>query len=128
MKHFLVVSAAVVLLAQASAMSAQAATVTVVGQFVGGNSVAATCTVGANGQFSGSGVLSGPNGSGGVFKYAFNITKGVTANGKLILSGQVVGGPVITLSATSPSGAVVFTYIVNGNTYSFVGNGSISIK
>ena len=34
----------------------------------------------------------------------------------------------VTLSTTVPNGAVVFSYVVNGKTYSFPGQGAVTVK
>jgi hypothetical protein len=130
MKRMLVLSAAALVLLVAQASSARAAnpTIQVDGQLAGGNFVTATCTV-ANGQITGTGVLYGQNAvTGATYRYAFAITKGVTANGKLVLTGQIAGGPALSLSASVPSGAMVFSYIVNNKTYSLAGQGTVVLK
>ena len=131
MKRILVLSTAalILLLAQASAARAGNPTVQIDGQLAGGNFVTATCTVGNNGQISGTGVLYGQNvQTGTTYKYPFTITGGTTAKGKLILTGKVAGGPTLTLSASVPSGAMVFSYTVNNNNYSLAGQGTVVLK
>lgn len=131
MKRILVLSVAalVLLVAQASPARAANPTIQVDGQLAGGNFVTATCTVANNGQITGQGVLSGQNAvNGAVYRYPFTITKGLTANGKLVLTGQIAGGLALSLTATAPAGAMVFSYIVNGKTYSLAGQGTVVLK
>ncbi len=82
-----------------------------------------------NGQITGKGVLYGQNAVNGyVYQYPFTITKGSTATGKLVLTGQIAGGPAISLSSSVPSGAMVFSYSVNGKVYSLAGQGTLVLK
>jgi hypothetical protein len=127
----LALSFAILLTAQAAPAFAQVTSVTVAGQLVGGNNVSAVCTVSNTGQFSGSGVLSGVNPSNGyAFSYPFTITKGTTASGKLVLTGNFAfpGGYPVTLSASVPNGPLVFSYVVAGKTYATAGTGTVTAK
>jgi len=127
MKRLLVLPAIVILLSQAS--SAMAQTIKIQGKLDGGNFVSAVCSVGANGQISGTGVLYGQNAAtGATYKYPFVISKGVTAQGKLILTGNLIAGPAVTLSASVPNGAMVFSYVINGKTYSYAGTGTVLVQ
>ena len=127
MCRILVLSAAV-LLSQAPSVMAQPTALVIDGQLAGGNFVSAACTIN-NGQITGSGVLYGVNpGTGTTYKYPFTVTKGTTAGGKLVLTGKIAGGPDVALSCTVPSGAMVFSYVVNGNTYSLAGQGTVTVK
>ena len=128
MVRFLALSLTVLLTAQAAPAFAQSINVT--GKLSGGNYVNAVCSVGANGQISGTGVLYGMNASNGyTYKYPFAITKGSTTSGKLVLTGTLVGaGYPVTLTCSVPSGPMTFAYVVNGNTYSFTGTGTVSVK
>ena len=129
MRRIFVLPALVLLMAQASLAMAQVTSIKVEGQLADGNVVTATCSVGNNGQITGTGALSGKNSvTGAMYSYPFVISKGVTAQGKLVLTGKMVAGPAMTLSATSPNGAVVFSYVINGKTYSYAGQGTISVK
>ena len=117
------------MLANASSVMAQPTSIQVEGQLAGNNFVSATCTIGNNGQITGTGVLYGQNTvTGATWKYPFAISKGVTSQGKLILTGKVVGGPDLTLTCSVPTGAMVFSYVVNGNTYSLAGTGTVTVK
>lgn len=99
------------------------------GQLAGGNFVTATCSVGNNGQITGTGVLYGQNPvTGATWRYPFAVTQGTTAQGKLILKGAIPGGPAVTLSASVPAGAMVFSYVVGANTYSLAGQGTVVVK
>jgi hypothetical protein len=94
MYRLLALCATVYLTTQASSAFAQSAIVNVSGKFNNNTFLSVVCTVGNDGQLSGSGVLYGSNPSTGTtFKYPLVITKGVTAQGKLILYGSVVNGP-----------------------------------
>ena len=131
MKRILVLSFAAMALLVAQASSARAAnpTIQIDGQLAGGNFVTATCTVGNNGQISGTGVLYGQNTvTGATYKYPFAISKGSTATGKLVLTGQIAGGPSVSLSSSVPNGVMVFSYVVNNNTYSLAGQGTVVLK
>ena len=129
MNRYLILSATILLLAQASPALAQVKTINVTGQLNGGNFVSATCTVGNNGQFSGTGVLYGTNPSNGYsYKYPFTISGGSTASGKLVLTGKMTAGPAVTLSATVPNGAMSFSYVIGGKTYTYTGTGTVTVK
>ena len=129
MTRVLVLSAFTALFALATPAQAQPTSIKVEGQLAGGNFVTASCTISNTGQITGTGVLYGQNPANGyMYKYPFVVTKGTTAQGKLILSGYVVGGPNFSLSSTVPAGAMVFSYVVNGNTYSLPGQGTVSVK
>jgi uncharacterized membrane protein len=104
-------------------------TIQVDGKLAGGNFVTATCVVGNNGQVAGTGVLYGQNAAtGATYKYPFTVTKMSTAGGKLTLTGAINGGPAITLSASVPAGAMVFSYTVGANTSSLAGQGTVVVK
>lgn len=129
MARVLVLSAFTVLFGLVSPVQAQPTTIKVEGQLAGNNFVMASCTISNTGQITGTGVFYGQNTvTRATYKYPFVITKGSTAQGKLILTGNVVGGPNITLTCTVPAGAMVFSYVVNGNTYSYAGQGTVSVK
>ncbi len=104
--------------------------INVTGQLSGGNFVLATCSVGSNGQVSGTGVLYGTNPSNGyTYKYPFTINKLATTSGKLVLYGNLVGaGYPVTLVASVPNGPMSFSYVVNGNVYSLSGTGTVTTK
>ena len=120
---------AVVLLALASTATAAPTSLTVDAKLNDGNVVTATCNISQTGQFTGAGVLSGKNAATGTtYSYPFTITKGSTAGGKLTLAGKLAGLYDVTLSTTVPNGAVVFSYVVNGKTYSFPGQGAVTVK
>ena len=126
MKCAFVLPAVVLLLSQAS--SAMAQTIKIEGQLAGGNNISAVCTIN-NGQITGTGVLYGTNPSNGYkYSYPFTISKGTTAQGKLILTGKIVNGPDMKLSASVPNGPMVFSYVVNGATYSLTGQGSVIVQ
>ena len=126
MKCAIVFPAVLLLLSQGSAAMAQ--TIKVEGQLSGGNNVSVVCAI-VNGQISGTGTLYGTNPSNGYkYSYPFTVTKGTTAQGKLILTGKLAGGLDMTLSSTVPNGAMVFSYVVNGKTYSFTGQGTVTVK
>jgi hypothetical protein len=127
MFRFLALSAAV-LLAHASLVQAGPLSIVIAGQLAGGNNVSANCTI-ANGQITGTGVLYGTNlSTGAAYRYPFTISKGTTANGKLVLTGKIVNGPPMTLSCSVPNGPMVFKYVVNGNTYSLAGLGTVTFQ
>ena len=127
MKRFLVLSAFVLLSAQASSAVAQATTINISGKLSDGSFVDVVCQVGANGQITGTGVLYGVN-NGFTYKYPFAVTSGTTAQGKLILTGKVVGGPPVTLSVSVPNGPMVFSYLVNGKTITLTGQDTVIVQ
>ena len=94
------------------------------------NTLQAVCTISKTGQITGTGVLYGQNPvSGATFKYPFTITKGVTASGKLVLTGTIAGTNFpATLTTTVPNGPLTFSYVVNGSTYSMTGTGTVMVK
>jgi len=118
----------VVLSAQAAPAFAQS--VNVFGKLDNGNFVNAVVSKGANGQFSGTGVLYGVNPSNGYrYQYPFSINRLATAPGQVILTGNMIGaGFPVTLTATVPNGPLTFSYVVNGKTYTMAGTGSVTIK
>lgn len=136
MVRFLALSLTVLLTVQATPAFAQS--ITVNGKLSGGNSVSAVCSVGATGQITGNGVLSGTNPRNGyTYKYPFTITeepfeyqrKGAITSGKVVLTGTLVGaGYPVTLSATVPSGAMTFSYIVKGQVITMSGTGTVTVK
>ena len=74
-------------------------------------------------------MLYGTNPStGAAYRYPFTISKGSTATGKLVLTGKIVNGPPMTLSCSVPNGPMVFSYVVNGNTYSLAGQGTVTVN
>lgn len=124
MIRFLVLSLAVLLVAQAAPALAQTTSITVKGKLTDGNYVSAEVAVGKNGQVSGSGALIGTN-----FSRAFTITKASTTTGKLVLTGTITGANIpVTITATVPNGALSFSYLVNGNTYTLTGIGIVTAK
>ncbi len=128
MNRVLVLSA-VVLLALAPSAMAQPTTINVEGKMSNGGFVNAVCSISKTGQITGTGVLYGQNpGTGATYKYPFTISKGTTAQGKLVLTGKLAAGPPVTLTASVPNGPLVFSYVVNGNTYSLTGQGTVSVK
>lgn len=128
MVRFLALTFAIVLTAQAAPAFGQ--TINVSGQLSGGNFVNVVCSVGSNGKISGTGVLYGVNPSNGyTYKYPFTVANGSTTSGKLVLTGTLVGaGYPVTLTCSVPSGPMVFAYVVAGKTYSFTGNGTVSVQ
>ena len=126
MCRLLALSAAV-LLAQASSALAQPTSIGVQGQLSGNNFVTVSCTVGNNGQITGSGVLYGKNPQTGAitYSYPFAVSRATTTGGKLVLTGKMAAGPAVTISATVPNGPLVFSYVVNGVTYSLTGQGTV---
>ena len=123
------VAAVVVLLSLDASAKAGDVTIQVDGQLAGGNFVTATCVVGNNGQVAGTGVLYGQNPvTGAKWRYPFVITKMSTAQGKLTLTGALNAGPPVTLTAAVPNGAMLFSYVVNGKTYSLAGQGGVVVK
>ncbi|MEK6262442.1 MAG: hypothetical protein AABP62_27910 [Planctomycetota bacterium] len=131
MNRILVLSVALLLTAQAAPAAAPVTAIGVVGQLSGGNKVSASCTVGKTGLITGAGSLSGTNTSNGYkYSYPFNITRGSTASGKLVLTGKMTGanGYPVTLTARVPNGAVSFAYVVNGTTYTLTGTGTVTVK
>lgn len=129
MKRFFVLSAIMLLALQASPAFGQVSSITITGQLSGGNFVAANCTVGNNGQITGAGVLYGTNpGTNSTYKYPFTISSGFTGKGTLTLTGKMAAGPDVTLTTTVPNGPIVFSYVVNGKTYSLTGQGQVTVK
>ncbi|MBC8116257.1 MAG: hypothetical protein H7062_17860 [Candidatus Saccharimonas sp.] len=132
MNRILVLSVAMLLASQAAPAAAPATSISVVGQLSGGNKVSASCTVGKTDLITGAGSLSGTNTSNGYkYSYPFNITKGSTTSGKLVLTGKFApayGGYPVTLTASVPSGSVSFAYVVNGKTYTLNGTGTVTVK
>ena len=128
MFRFLAMALTVVLATQAAPAFAQS--INVSGKLSNGNSVTAVCSVGANGNISGTGVMSGTNPSSGYsWSYPFIINKGVTKTGKLVLTGTFVGaGYPVTLSATVPNGPLTFSYIVKGQVVTMSGTGTVTVK
>jgi hypothetical protein len=125
----ILVLCATVLMAHASSAQAQVSSITVQGQLAGNNFVNATCAVGNGGQVNGSGVLYGVNPANGyTYQYPFVITKATTAQGKLILTGNMTAGPPVTITSSVPNGPLVFSYVVNGKTYSLAGQGAVILK
>jgi hypothetical protein len=126
MKLAVVFPAVLLLLSQGS--SAMAQTIKVEGQLSGGNNVYVVCTI-TNGQVTGSGALYGTNPSNGYkYSYPITVTKGTTAQGKLVLTGKIAGMYNMTLTSSVPNGPMVFSYVVNGNTYSFTGQGTVTVN
>lgn len=129
MNRFFVLSAAVLLTAQAEPALAQVTAINVHGKLSNGNFVSAACTVGINGQVTGTGVLYGTNPSNGyTYQYPFTINKASTAPGVIYLSGNFTAGPPIVLRATVPNGPLVFTYLVGGTNYTLTGTGTVTFK
>lgn len=124
MNRFLVLSAATLFAIHASPAHAQV--ITVSGKYSNGSFVNATCTVN-NGQVTGTGVLYGNN-NGYIYQYPFTINRATTVPGAVILYGKIVGGPDMALKASVPSGAQTFAYVVNGNTYTLSGSGTVTVK
>ena len=130
MSRFLAVSAAILLASQA-AFAGPVTGISVSGKLSGDKSLGVSCTVGKTGLISGTGSLTGKNTETGTeFSYPFYISKGSTAKGKLTLTGKMtaVNGPAVTITASVPSGAVTFSYVVNGKTYSMTGTGTVTTK
>ncbi len=132
MKSIGILSAAALAFVLSAAAPALAANpiIQVDGQLAGNNFVTATCVVGNNGQVTGTGVLYGQNPATGAvtYRYPFTIVKASTATGDLVLTGAINGGPPISLTATVPAGAMVFSYVVNGKTYTLAGQGGVVLK
>lgn len=126
MKSAIVFPAVLLFLSQGSAAMAQ--TVVVEGQLSGGNNVAIVCNI-ANGQITGTGTLYGTNPSNG-YKYSYPITisRGTTAQGNLVLTGKLAGAYNLTLTVGVPNGPMVLSYVVNGNTYTLTGQGTVTVK
>ncbi len=128
MNRILVLSVAMLLTTQAAPAAAPASAISVVGKLSGGNNVSATCAIGKNGAITGAGSLTGTN-NGYKYSYPFTITKGSTATGKIILTWNMTGvNYTETLTASVPSGAMSFAYVVNGKTYTLTGTGTVTIK
>lgn len=126
MKCAIVFPAVLLLLSQGSAAMAQ--TIKIEGQLAGGNNVSVVCTI-ANGQVTGAGTLYGTNPSNGYrYAYPITVTQGTTAQGKLILTGKLAGSLNMTLTSSVPNGAMVLSYTVNGKTYSYAGQGSVTLQ
>ena len=110
-------------------MLAQPSAILVDGQVAGGNAVTAVCSVGKNGQITGSGVLSGTNpGTGTKYSYPFSVSQGTTAGGKLVLTGKMAAGPAFALGVAVPAGDMAFSYVVNGTTVTLPGKGAVIVK
>jgi hypothetical protein len=126
MKSAFVFPAVLLLLSQGSAAMAQS--IKVEGQLSGGNNVYIVCTI-ANGKITGTGALYGTNPSNGYkYSYPVTITQGITAQGKLILTGKLAGAYDLTLTSSVPNGPMVFSYAVNGSTYTLTGQGTVTVK
>lgn len=131
MNRFLTLSVAILLAAQADLTAGPVTSITVAGQLSDGSSVLAVCSVSNTGAITGTGVLSGTNPQNGYnYRYPFVITKGSTAQGSLVLNGNIggPGGPSVTLTAAVPSGGVIFTYVVNGKAITLTGQGTVTVK
>lgn len=130
MSRFLFATVAILLATQAPLSAGPVTQIYVTGKLSGGNFVVATCSVSNTGQVTGTGVLYGMNTqTGTTYSYPFVITQGVTGPGTITFTGAIAGGgPPITLMATVPAGPIAFTYVVNGNTYGYTGQGTVSTK
>jgi len=128
MVRLLALAFTVLLTAQAAPAFGQV--ITVSGQLSGGNFVNVVCSVGADGQISGTGVLYGVNPSNGyTYKYPFTVTKGATTSGSSSCMGPLVGaGYPVTLVTSVPSGPMSFSYVVAGKTYTLTGSGTVSVN
>lgn len=124
--------AAIVALLVASqvAWAATPKRITVAGQLSGNTRVSAQCTVSSTGQVSGTGSLTGRNSNGTTYGYPFVIKTITTATNKITLKGNfaVTGNPPITLTATVPSGAMSFQYVINGQTVNYTGTGTVTVR
>lgn len=130
MTRNLVLFVAVFLTSQAAPVARADTKISVKGQLSGGAYVLAECTVSNTGQVGGTGKLFGTNANGYAYAYPFTIKRVSTANGKLILSGNfaVTGAPPVTLTASVPSGPQTFNYVVNGQTITMTGQGTVTVK
>jgi hypothetical protein len=129
MKRMIVLPTFALLLLQASWVMAQPTSVSIEAKLTTGDFISASCNISSTGQFTGSGVLYGVNKANGyTYRYPFVISKGVTGQGKLILTGQMTSGPLVSLSVTVPNGPVAFSYVVNGKTYTMTGVGTVLVK
>src|SRR4051794_26309115 len=98
MNRLLVLSALILLGAQATPARAAITAINVTGKFSDGSFVNVVCSVGPAGQVSGTGVLYGTNPQNGyTYRYPFVIKSGSTAPGKLVLTGNFAAGPPVTL-------------------------------
>ncbi len=80
---------------------------------------------------TGSGALYGVNPQNGYrYSYPFLITSSRTvAPNQLILTGNMINGPRISLTATSPSGKLTFAYLLaNGTTVVSTGQGTVTVR
>lgn len=108
--------------------SARAATINVHGKMSNGSFVTAVCTVGPNGQVSGTGVLYGSNPqTGTTFKYPFVISRIATGQGAVYLYGKLAAGPEVRIAASVPNGPMTFTYVINGIPYTLTGQGTVTV-
>lgn len=125
MNRVLVWSVVMLLATQVAIAAVPSKKVVVTGKYPGGLTVNVTCNVLSTGQATGSGTLSGT-----AFSYPFNVTKISTGQGTVILSGHFTSGVSypITLTAHVPSGTQTFSYVVNGQTVSMTGQGTVVIQ
>ena len=113
------------------AASAADTKIEVNGQLGGGAKLYTKVTVGANGAVSGVGTINGMNAeTGKPYSYYFYIKGMSTANGKLNLTGNFVaenGGGAVYVIASVPSGALTFTYFVNGKMVTMNGQDTVVV-
>ncbi|MBM4299396.1 MAG: hypothetical protein FJ143_16790 [Deltaproteobacteria bacterium] len=130
MIRFIALSFAVLATTLAAPALAQATTINVAGKLSNGAYVQVVCSVGANGQITGTGVLFGTNpGNGMAYKYPFVVVRGATTSGKLVLTGYFAGTTIpVTVSASVPDGPLTLSYIVNGVTYTLTGMGKVTVN
>lgn len=100
-------------------------TVVVTTTIPGGLKISTTTTVAANGSATGSGQIIRPR-----FRYRFAVTRVVTAKGAVTLSGHfnVPGNPTFIFNAAVPTGAQTFKSSIYGQSFTYTGTGTVSIR
>lgn len=130
MYRMVAIALALVLATSATLVAATAKSISVVGVLTGNTNVSASCSVSTTGVASGAGRLFGKNSNGTPYTYPFIINKATTGAGTVTLSGyfNVSGNPPMTLTAAVPKGAQTFKYVINGNTVTYTGTGTVTVK